>query len=268
MDVALYVNAIRRHKELTIGGVVLAVVLAVLTIQSQHSSQRYKGDATLFITQKGFPWGRTVTPYLPGNTQTGEPSQPTIDPQRLASLTGLYAQLATSDPVKSLMAANTHSGEAVTVTAVPAPQYANPAILPLLDLSATAPSRKRAVDLANTAAVAFQRWLTGQQQQASIPDSQRVVVQLIGRASTASLISGRGRTLPAIVFLTVLVATFGLLLVLENMQSPPAVSAAAGGRKPGGAQRTKLPAVPTSPAHGTAAEAKPPAKLRPARRSA
>jgi hypothetical protein len=149
---------------------------------------------------------------------------PVADPQRLSSLTALYAQLATSDSVKALMTASERGEGAVSVRAIPAPPYSTPTILPLLGLSASAPSPARARALADRATAAFRLWLAQRQDSAAIPASQRVVVQTLRAASAPVLAAGRSKTAAAIVFVTVMAAAIGLAFVLENMY--PAARAA------------------------------------------
>jgi hypothetical protein len=57
-----------------------------------------------------------------------------------------------------------------------------------------------------------------QQAQADIPDKQRVVLQVFSAARNATVVSGRKKTLPIVIFLSVLLATIGLAFVLENLR--------------------------------------------------
>jgi hypothetical protein len=229
MDLGLYFRVIRRFRVLVLGGVVLAIGLAVLTTArvsfagstpklTYRQQEVFSSQASLFVTQKGFPWGSTVPQYLPGDPATGNPSTPAADPIRLSALTTLYAHLAQSDSVRRLLSLSGAPEGTITVNPVPAPPYSSPAILPLLTVDAIASSPAGAVRLANQAADAFRGWLVREQANAGIPAERRVVVQVVHRASSATLASGRTKTLPVVVFLTVLAATFGLIFVLENMR--------------------------------------------------
>ena len=55
--------------------------------------------------------------------------------------------------------------------------------------------------------------------EAEIPDSQRVQVEVLARPRGAVVIEPRKKTLPIVVFLTVLTGTVGLVFVLENLRS-------------------------------------------------
>lgn len=240
MDLALYFRVMRRFKIIVAVGFLLAVSLAFLSVERVsfahgfHTSFRktatWQANAMLFVTQPGFPWGRTITKFIPGDTAKGVPSLPQADPQRLATLTGLYAQLATSDVIRAQIGVSDLRPKdgAVTVTAVQGPAYSTPAILPILQVTATGPTKARTAALANLAADRFRTWLADEQAGAQIPTDQRVVVQLINRADTAKLIKGVGKTLPIIVFLAVLGAAIGLSLVLENVRPLPQQAAQSG----------------------------------------
>jgi hypothetical protein len=224
MDLARYLRVTWRFKRLIVGGFLLAIVLAVLSVAKVSSSglqyrqgMTYRSTATVFVTQPGFPWGRTSPEYIPGNQAKSTPSVPVADPQRLSSLTALYAQLAMSDPVRTLLNASERKEGKVSVSAVLAPINSSPPVLPLLNFSAVAPSQARAVALVNNAAGAFQTWLSDQQNTAGIQSAQRVVAQLVTGGSKPTVASHRSKSLPIIIFITVLAASFGLALALENM---------------------------------------------------
>lgn len=228
MDLSLHLQVIWRFRIVLFVGLFVAVFLALLA-GTKAGARTWKSEATLFVTQPGFPWGRTVIKYLPGDIATGKPSIPTADPQRLSSLTALYAQLATSEPVAPWLRGIERRHEQLTVTAVPAPQYSTPTLLPLLQIDATAPSKARAIALANRTSTSFRMWLARQQATADIPDAERVVVEPISTADTAKRVGGSGKTLPVIVFLAVLAATVGVIFVVENLRTSNAAKAAESG---------------------------------------
>ena len=72
--------------------------------------------------------------------------------------------------------------------------------------------------LANEAARAFKDYLTRKQADAGIPPAQRVQVQINNRASDATLLAGRKKTTPVVIFLTIMLAAIGLAFILENLR--------------------------------------------------
>jgi capsular polysaccharide biosynthesis protein len=198
--------------------------LAIARVDTSHGikisyrqGQQYEADTTLFVTQAGFPWGRTVPQYLPGNSVAAQPSVPVADADRLASLTALYAQLATSDAILKRLPGVDGVITRVAVTPVSAPPYVNPAILPMLTVAATTTTPSAAIALANRASSVFQGWLDARQKAANIPAAERVSLEVIDRAAKAKLTGHRSKTLPFVIFLGLMAATFGVVFVLENL---------------------------------------------------
>jgi hypothetical protein len=184
---------------------------------SHRQAETYQGSATVFVTQPGFPWGRTITQYLPGDSATARPSVPVADENRLATLTALYAQLAVSKAIRDTIPGVEEGITKLSVTPVPAPPYVNPAILPLLTVSVIAPTPAEAVTYTNRAAQRFQHWLAQRQAQADIPAEQRVSVRIVDPAEKAKIAGHRSKMLPAVIFLGLLAATFGFVFVRENL---------------------------------------------------
>ena len=216
MDVRLYLRVLWRWKYLIAAGILAGCALAYVAVT--HRSESYRSHTTLFVTQPGFPWGRsgaltqaTGSPPVPAPQGLG-------DPQRLATLTALYAKLAVADEVqRGLIAKSAREHESISVTAVPAPAYSTPAVLPLLTINGTAPTAARAVALAEHATIAFIAWLQKQQSNADIADDSRVVVQIVNHATRPELVSHHSKALPVMIALTVIAAFAGLALVLENL---------------------------------------------------
>jgi hypothetical protein len=176
------------------------------------------------VTGKNFPAGRVVPAYTPGNAS--RPAVDANDPARLSYLTTLYANLATNDAVIHSLGIDPKNPQlgTLTVTAVPGPAYSNPAILNILDFTATGPSPARAEGLANGGAFAFQSWLRRNQEANHIPTEARAIAPIYKSATPAVVASHRGKTLPVIIFLTIFGATIGLALVLENLRPQPAAA--------------------------------------------
>src|SRR5438445_7332645 len=108
----------------------------------------------------------------------------------------------------------------MSVATIPAPPYSNPAILPLISVKALSTTRPQAAALAADQARAIIRYVDGNQRATKTPISQRVLVQEVQapQAALATLVGKRGKTLPIIIFLAVMIATTGLAFVLENLR--------------------------------------------------
>lgn len=198
--------------------------LAVVRVDVRHGFQlsyrqgeEYEAATIVFVTQSGFPWGRTVPQYLPGDSAKAKPSVPVADADRLATLTALYAQLATGDAIRKQLPGVDDERTRVRVEPVPAPPYVNPAILPLLRVTATTTTPEGAIALANRATDMFRTWLDARQRGARIPPGERVALEVVDRPAKAKLTGHRSMTLPFVIFLGLLSATFGVVFVVENL---------------------------------------------------
>jgi hypothetical protein len=225
MNLSLYSRALWNSKWIVLVGILAAIVLSLLSVAkvswkgasslpkvTYRKAEVWQNGATLLITQKGFPEGRTVYP-------TSGPI-PFVDPGRLSYLAFLYAQLATSDPVISLI----NHGRKLpgTIQAVPY-QDATGATEPLIQLTATGTSPQAASLLTARLTNAFLTYLQSQQSKAAIPANDRTNLTVIRKPSAPVLVTPRKETLPITVLLAVLAATFVLALVRENRRRSSAL---------------------------------------------
>ena len=217
MNLSLYGRALANSKLIVLIGIVLAVVLALLSVAkvswksgptvSYRKPEVWQNGVTLLVTQRGFPEGRVVFP--------AGGSIPFSDPNRLSYLADLYAQMATSDPVTKLLKKQGPVTGKVQA-AVPFQNAITGASEPLIQLTATGSTPEAATRLTQRAMNAFLSFLDGQQRAAHIPIDQRSTVTMIRGVDTPVLIGPRKMTLPIIVFIAVLAATFVLALMREN----------------------------------------------------
>jgi hypothetical protein len=240
VDLAAYGRVARRFWWVLLIGTVVAVALAILSTAritphglKYRKAEVWQSQTLLLLTQAGFPWGRTVQP-------SG------ADPSSLAGSTDLYSQFANSDIVRKMMR---HDGAPKTwkINAVPAStsNSAYSASLPVIAMFGTAPSAHGAVSAVLLGRKAFLAYVTGQQTAAAIPDSQRVVIQVLQNSTPPELVKPRKKTLPIVVFLAMMTLTVGLALVLENLRPRHPKVALAVGTSPVrsaavGARRTTL----------------------------
>jgi hypothetical protein len=245
MKIGLYLRVMWRFRFLVAAGFVLAIALAYLSVarvdlnNPQHvayrSSETWISRSTILITQQKFPEGRSV--FEQTVPATGQPKATQFapnfaDPSRFIELANLYAELATSDPVEQLVKKGgpLHG----TVQAVPTVTSNGAAALPLLSINGIASTPQDAIRLASRAVQAFVVFLQVQQTRANVPDTQRVLLQVVDRPVKAELLRGRPKTLPVVVFLAVLLATMGMAMLLENL-------------RPRAAATTQAPLAPVVP---------------------
>lgn len=228
MDLGLFAGVLWRFRIIVAVGLVVALALAVLSAAQvtfkngvtlrYRTPTFYRADSILFVTQTGFPWGKAVQPYVNGDR--AHPPVLSGDQQRLTNLAQVYAQYANSDIVAAILAKDRLLG---TVNAQP--MITNPNVgaptLPLIDLSATASTQAGARRLAQGATTALISYLNAQMRAAGIAPSDRVVIQQLQRPTRVAVVQQPKKTIPILVFITVMLAACGLAFVLENLQRRP-----------------------------------------------
>jgi hypothetical protein len=243
VDLNLYSRVLWRFRFIVAIGLVLAVSLAFASMVkvsfadgslslSHRQQETWQATTRLFVTQKGFPWGRTV---LPADSPTPVPPTPTsskpqfADPTRLAFLAVYYAQLINGEPLQREIRKRVPPGTAQSVppgtllSAAPVTDPATNSALALVDVMSLGHTRAQAARVSGAGASLFRSYIAHQQVSAGIPLNQRVLLQVVSKK--AALIEGRKKTLAIVAFLAVLIATIALTFVLENLR--PRVQAVA-----------------------------------------
>ena len=231
MDLRLYARVLWRFRLLTACGVLLATLLAFVSYVNvgyengkptlrYRDSQQWASYTKLLVTQKGFPWGYSVTPPAEAIDPTAPPSGVNLrfaDQARFTNLAILYSQLATSDAVRSIMGED--GPVRGTVMAAPVLALNNPGNpLPIISLAGISTSPKQARSVTVRATAAIQEFLRRQQETNDIPAADRVQVQTLEAPRAAQLFKGRSKTLPILVFFALITATAALAFVLENVR--------------------------------------------------
>jgi len=214
MDLSLHGRVLWRFRWLVLSGVLLAILLAVLSVAkvsshglSYRKPEIWQSSTTILLTQNGFPWGRAVLP-------AGQPGA-TGGPGWLSGLTELYAQFANSDQVKALMLRDGAARD-WSITAGPVIPTGSDSALPVIALAGLAESPSTAVKATLVGRAAFLQYVKSQQVLAAIPKADRVDLQVLQNVTPPKLVEPRKKTLPIVILLAVLSATVGLAFILEN----------------------------------------------------
>lgn len=222
MDMLHHLRVIGRWRKVVIGGTlvgILAAFMATFNVSFQSGAtyrhaESWESTSTLFVTQPGFPWGRTTLPGVTGPDATTRDQNGTnfADPSRLSILAVVYAYLAQGNQVGRL------SGKLPPGATVTASQISNNnSALPLFTLTATSDTEKGSQALNSQRAQGLQRYIALQQDANSVPENQRVQLSVLN-GPTAVKVSSHGIMLAiAMVFLAAL-ASLGVAYMLENLR--------------------------------------------------
>jgi hypothetical protein len=236
LDLRLYFRVLWRFRVIVAAGFLLACVLTFFSVArvsftggsptvSYRQAETWKATVLFFVTEKGFPYGYTVLPYNPPTTSggatggsgaaTSSPVPRFATPGTFSGLAVYYAPFVQSDAFQAMLRKRTHIRGVVAAQAVVdihlLPQ-------PYVDLFAYAAKPGDAVRLANTASSVFQQYVLRQEVANRIPVGKRVELEVLSQAHQAAIYSPRKKTLPIVIFLTVMLAAVGLAFVLENLR--------------------------------------------------
>ena len=173
--------------------------------------------STLFVTQDGFPWGRTIFDETVKIDGAGEEVVPRFgDPGRYSGLATLYVELAKGDAVRRSFREKAPRGVTYQPEAVKSSDGGS--VLPMVYMKGFGPSAELAEAAANIAAVEFQQYLAREQARADIAKDRRVEVVITSQAIPAQIVEPRSLVRPIFLFLLVQMATVGLVFMLENLR--------------------------------------------------
>jgi hypothetical protein len=236
MDTHHLIRVVRERRRLLLFGALAAVALAIFAYArpaigdngiptlEPRGAETWLSEEILFISQPGFPAGRGVPQYRASNPERGTPAIPVDDQTRLSNLAPVYARLAVGDAVRERVRANGGLAEDVDLEAEPityaTTQFAFPQVLPMVRLFTTADSKARATAIVERFSGAFRTYIAAQQKAAGIAERDRVQVRVLKKAvpRDATLIAGRSKVAPILVFFAVLALVVGLALVLDNLK--------------------------------------------------
>lgn len=224
MDLRLYGRVLWRFRYLVLAGWMLGTLLAFVSVVriggdglSYRQDELFTAEADIFVNQQGFPWGRSFVPDINADdpAQVAKLAGQAGDPDRLAALAEIYEQLAQGDQVRDIML----RGGPIEGTLLAQQFTADRGRrgLPLLRLSAEAESPELAIALVTRQTAAFRQYLRAEQNRASIPPRERVVLSVVRGATQARVTQPRSFTPAIVVFLGVLIATVATAFTAENI---------------------------------------------------
>ena len=226
MDLRLFWGVVKRYKRLSIGGALLAVILAVLAYGTPslsggfptvvpRGSVTYASDAQLLITQPTGVYGRLAN----------DNSAALQDPGYLSTLSPIYAGLATGNSVQAAIRAAKVPG-ALTATGGVDPNTGD--YLPFVNVTATGPTPQDAATLSKIGIASLQAYAAKMEADSAVPANERIYLEVI-KTGPPVLASGHKVMIP----LLVLVAVFtGLITLLFSLENHDPQTAAALGRVP------------------------------------
>lgn len=207
MDLGLFARVLWRFRIVTGIGLALAIGLTAMAFLSGGHKEQWVSYETMLVTQRGFTEGSIDAVGA--------------DPSRLTLLAVLYSQFTSADSVTEELWPHGAHGERVEAAPVlELPGSSSAAALPIISIAAFSSTPAGAQRLAVRAASALRAYVETRQASNAIPVPKRVRLSPIATADrhAPTLWKGASKTLPIVVFLTVLIATIGLAFVLENLR--------------------------------------------------
>jgi hypothetical protein len=209
MDVALFLIVLWRAKRLVLGGVLLAVVLAILAYGTPgfagghptltpRSAEVWQSEAQLLIGQSSYPY-----------RQVPEPDG------SLGSLSPIYAGLANGSVMQAEI--RQRLGTNGSVKASEDVDLAASSFLPFVNFLATAPTPAQATRFAQGAAAIFEAFVERQQAAQGVAPDHRIQLSVVETGANPKLAEGHKVSIPILVFVAVLMGTIALVLVKENV---------------------------------------------------
>lgn len=231
-----YVRAVLRFWWVVLAGFLVASVAAVaMEYRIDFSSfpakleartqPTYSASTRLLVTSAEAPYFRTSISRS-FRTSSADDAVPFVstsppDTQTLVQAANLYPVLIQSDQVAKLRRRmfGDISGavSANAIFAVASPNRFELSEVPVIEIFATSTTALNAVNLAQTTAEAFQRWIKLNQDSANLTQRERIVVQQI-RRPTGAVASGQGGGgMPVMIIIAVLAAFVAFAIVLDRL---------------------------------------------------
>jgi hypothetical protein len=235
MNLARHASVLWRFRIVAIGGLTIGLVLAVLASYQVSVSggpsltprgvETWTANSSILVTQPGFPEGRVTLPEqqvedaVTADGEAVEEPEPKdqvefADPARLAGLADLYTKFIVSDEVLSGVPKRPKPEQ---VMASPFLASAGGQVLPVIQLTTTAPSKSEATRLNKDVFASLSGVIEKQQRANDIGPGQRIEVKFID-APEALLTGPRKYTGSILVLALCLLGTIAIAHLLEALR--------------------------------------------------
>jgi hypothetical protein len=238
MDLRLFWAVAKRYKRISIGGTLLAAVVAIFAYGTPgphgitpRGSVTWESRAQLIITQSG---GAAYGQLDSKHDSVGATGY-------FSALSPIYSGLANGNAVQSAILSSKIPGRVVATEGI---DPNTGAYIPFVNLTADAPSAADAVALSQRAIGALQHYIDQIETSSGVPSASRITLGVVQNGLPPVIASKPKPTIPALIFLAILAGTIMLIFSLENRD--PQTAAALG----------RVPATPlrqTSPNAGMSA---------------
>jgi hypothetical protein len=235
MNLGRHATVLWRFRRVTIAGVVLGIVLAVLASYSVSSkgltprgTETWSAISSILVTQPGFPEGRVTLPEkqvndavsVDGSNVTEKDSAPKdqvefADPARLSGLGDLYSKFLTSDEV--LRRVKGHP-TAAQVQASPFASSQGGLLLPVVQLTTMGTDAKTAYRMNLDVFNSLVNYLDERAKENDIPRSKQVELKILN-SPQVTLMSGRKPTMSVLALMLVLLGTLAVTHLLEALRN-------------------------------------------------
>jgi hypothetical protein len=225
MDVLAYLGVIRRQWIVVLIGLTIAQALALMAVVrvtdrglQYRSPPIYAARSTLFVTQGGFPWGRSKLTQSEKAPDGGTVEiQRFADPGRMEYLASLYSELARTS--RAVQAQIERAGKlppgAYQVTPLTAPDGR---ALPLIEVMGVSQTPSQAVVFSNRVADGLRRYVRLNQLAGDVPQASRIQLPFVTRARSAEVLQGVKLTRPILIFFFGSIVTLVFAFARDNMQ--------------------------------------------------
>jgi hypothetical protein len=207
MDIELFFAVLRRFWKIVLGGLVLAIALAVLA--HSHRSETWESQAEALITSA------TPADGQGGISAADAAANPiaaaAVNPAALSGFAPVYVQFANANAVQDRLREIPGKVVAGEVT-----DPSDGAALPFVALNAVSPTASDAVKLNREAFTVLQQYITQQQASSGVGPRNRTTLQLIQNGDPPIMTGGSSTTIPLLVFVAIFGGAIAIAFMLEN----------------------------------------------------